>query len=74
MGIPLKRSKKVKYLGVIFDQKMQWEDHIKNVNQKILFKYSKIKSHCIIFNTPYKTAFNQCTSNAIFKLLLLSMG
>ena len=42
MGIPLKRSEKVKYLGVIFDQKMQWEDHIKNVNQKILFKYSKI--------------------------------
>ena len=29
MGIPLKRSEKVKYLGVIFDQKMQWEDHIK---------------------------------------------
>ena len=23
---------------------MQWEDHIKNVNQKILFKYSKIKA------------------------------
>ena len=44
MGIPLKRSEKVKYLGVIFDQKMQWEDHIKNVNQKILFKYSKIKA------------------------------
>ena len=44
MGIPLKRSKKVKYLGVIFDQKMQWEGHIKNVNQKILFKYSKIKA------------------------------
>ena len=44
MGIPLKRSEKVKYLGVILDQKMQWEDHIKNVNQKILFKYSKIKA------------------------------
>ena len=44
MGIPLKRSKKVKYLGVIFDQKMQWGDHIKNVNQKISFKYSKIKA------------------------------
>ena len=44
MGIPLKRSEKVKYLGVIFDQKMQWEDHIKNLNQNILFKY---KSHWI---------------------------
>ena len=44
MGIPLKRSEKVEYLGVIFDQKMQWEDHIKNVNQKTLFKYSKIKA------------------------------
>ena len=44
MSIPLKKSEKVKYLGVIFDQKMQWEDHIKNVNQKILFKYSKIKA------------------------------
>ena len=44
MGIPLKRSEQVKYLGVIFDQKMQWEYHIKNVNQKILFKYSKIKA------------------------------
>ena len=39
MGIPLKRSEKIKYLEVIFDQKLQWEDHIKNVNQKILFKY-----------------------------------
>ena len=34
LDIPLKSSEKVKYLGVIFDQKMQWEDHIKNVNQK----------------------------------------
>ena len=25
MGIPLKRSEKAKYLGVIFDQKMQWK-------------------------------------------------
>ena len=23
---------------------MQWEDHIKNVNQKIVFKYSKVKA------------------------------
>ena len=44
MGIPLKRNEKVKYLGVIFDQKMQWEDHIKNVNQKILIRYSKINA------------------------------
>ena len=46
MGIPLKRSKKVVYLGVIFDKKMQWEYNIKNVNQKIkiILKYSKIKA------------------------------
>ena len=34
MGIPLKRSEKVKYLGVIYDQKMQWEDHIKTSIKK----------------------------------------
>ena len=52
MGIPLKRSEKVKYLRVIFDQKMQREDHIKYVNQNILFKYSKIKAIASSL-TPY---------------------
>ena len=52
---------------------MQWEDHIKNVNQNILLKYSKIKAIAsIILNTSYKKAFDQCTGNAIFKFLLLS--
>ena len=44
MGIPLKRSEKVKYLGVIFDQKNAMGRSYKNANQKILFKYSKIKA------------------------------
>ena len=45
MGIPLQRSEKVKYLGVVFDQKMQWEDHIKmSIKKYYLIRYSKIKA------------------------------
>ena len=43
-GIPLKRSIKVKYLGVLFDHKMQWEDHIKTICGKISMKLSRIKA------------------------------
>jgi hypothetical protein len=71
MGVPLKRSEKVKYLGVIFDQKMQWEEHIKNINQKILLKYSKIKTiaSCLtpytknlLINALVMPHFNYCSS------------
>ena len=44
LGTPLKRNDHVKYLGVIFDEKMQWSKHIKNITQKVNFKLGKIKS------------------------------
>ena len=44
MGIPLERKEKVKYLGVLFDENMQWHYHIENVRQKVNLKFSKIKS------------------------------
>jgi hypothetical protein len=71
MGIPLKRSEKVKYLGVIFDQKMQWESHIKDINNKILLKYSKIRTiaSCLtphtkklLINALVMPYFNYCSS------------
>ena len=44
LDIPLKREEKVKYLGVTFDEKMQWNFQIKNISQKARLKLSKIKS------------------------------
>ena len=43
-GTPLKRKHQVKYLGVIFDEKMQWDKHIKNITQKVKLKLGKIKT------------------------------
>ena len=43
-GTPLKRKDNVKYLGVVFDEKLQWSNHIKNITQKVNFKLGKIKS------------------------------
>ena len=34
-GTLLKRNDHVKYLGVIFDEKMQWSKHIKNITHKV---------------------------------------
>ncbi|XP_057297453.1 uncharacterized protein LOC130628531 [Hydractinia symbiolongicarpus] len=71
MGIPLKRSEKVKYLGVTFDQKMQWEKHINDINRKILIKYSKIRTiaSCLtphtknlLINALVMPYFNYCSS------------
>ena len=44
LDTPLKRKDKVKYLGVIFDEKMQWKYQIKNITQKASFKLGKIKA------------------------------
>ena len=44
LGTPLERKAKVKYLGVIFDQKMQWDNQIKNIAIKTNLKLAKIKS------------------------------
>ena len=71
MGIPLKRSNKVKYLGVLFDEKMQWDEHIKLVNQKIRLKFSKIQSIAssltahtknLLVNTLVIPHLNYCSS------------
>ena len=34
----------VKYLGVYFDEKMQWKNQLKNITQKANLKLGKIKS------------------------------
>ena len=35
---PLKRKDKVKYLGKIFDEKIQWKHRIRNTTQKVNLK------------------------------------
>jgi hypothetical protein len=44
LGTPLETKAKVKYLGVLFDQKMQWKYQINNIAIKTNLKLSKIKS------------------------------
>ena len=44
LDTPLKRKDKVKYLGVLFDEKMQWKYQIKNITQKANLKLGKIKA------------------------------
>ena len=44
LGTPLERKKEAKYLGVIFDEKMQWSSQISNITKKVNFKLGKIKS------------------------------
>ena len=44
IGTPLERKKEAKYLGVIFDEKMQWSSQINNITKKVNFKLGKIKS------------------------------
>ena len=44
LGTPLERKKEAKYLGVIFDEKMQWPSQISNITKKVNFKLHKIKS------------------------------
>ena len=44
VGTPLERKKEAKYLGVIFDEKMQRPSQISNITKKVNFKLGKIKS------------------------------
>ena len=44
LGTPLERKKEAKYLGVIFDEKMQWPSQISNITKKVNFKLRKIKT------------------------------
>ena len=44
LGTPLERKKEAKYLGVIFDEMMQWSSQISNITKKVNFKLGKIKS------------------------------
>ena len=41
LGTPLERKKEAKYLGVIFDEKMQWSSQISNITKKVNFKLGK---------------------------------
>ena len=52
LDTPLKRKDKVKYLGVLFDEKMQWKYQIKNITQKASLKLGKIKA-ITSFLTPH---------------------
>ena len=53
LDTPLKCTDSVKYLGVIFDEKMQWSKHIKNITQKVNLKLGKIRSiaHFLTWHT-----------------------
>ena len=44
LGTLLELKKEAKYLGVIFDEKMQWSSQISNITKKVNFKLGKIKS------------------------------
>ena len=57
LDTPLKRKDKVKYLGVLFDEKMQWKYQIKNITQKASLKLGKIKA-IASFLTPQKLLVN----------------
>ena len=70
LDTPLKRKDKVKYLGVLFDEKMQWKYQIKNITQKASLKLGKNKSHCIIFDPTYEKTAGECIGHAVFSLLL----
>ena len=70
MGTPLERKRSVNYLGVIFDEKMQWENQIKNMKAKISFKFSKIKAiascltedtKSLLINALVMPYFNYCS-------------
>ena len=52
LDTPLKRKDKVKYLGVLFDEKMQWKYQIKNITQKASLKLGTIKA-IASFLTPH---------------------
>ena len=52
---PLKRKECVKYLGVYFDEKMQWSHQIKHITQKVNFKLGKIKSIANFLDRHTKT-------------------
>ena len=48
----LRRKDKVKYLGVLFDEKMQWKYQIRNITKKVNWKLGKIKA-IVSFLTPH---------------------
>ena len=71
LDTPLKRKEKVKCLGVLFDEKMQWDFQIKNISQKAQFKMSKIKSIAqfltdhtkkVLINALVMPYFHYCTA------------
>ena len=52
LDTPLERKYKVKYFGVLFDEKMKWKYQVRNITQKVNLKLGKIKS-IASFLTPY---------------------
>ena len=66
------RSHKVKYLGIIFDDKLNWEDHIKIINSKIskgcyaiirLRPYVNIKTLLQIYYALVYTHLQYCVTS-----------
>ena len=53
LGTPLECKKEAKYLGVIFDEKMQWSSQISNITKKVNFQLKQNKICCIIFDISY---------------------
>lgn len=59
-------KKNVKYLGVFFDENMQWDYQIKNITQKVNFKLGNIKTITPFFMEHTK---NLLSSNQEFILI-----
>ena len=70
LDTPLKRKDKVKYLGVLFDEKMQWKYQIKNITQKASLKLGKIKAIASFLTPHTKKTAGECIGHAVFSLLL----
>ena len=69
----LKVLNSVKYLGVIFYEKMQWSKHIKKYNPKGEFETRQNKIHCTFFDMAHQKTAYKCTCHAVFPLLLPSL-
>ena len=55
LDTPLERTDKVKYLGVLFDDKMQWKYTIRNITQTVNLKLDKIKLIASFLSADKKT-------------------
>ena len=60
LDTPLKIKDKVKYLGVLFGEKMQWKYHLKNITQKASLKLGKMFDPTMV-NALVMLYFHYCS-------------